>query len=216
MLNPPDEYYRYDRPEMLPFVPSAARSLLEVGCGEGAFLGMLASERPEIVTRGIEINDAAATIGRDHGHDITAGAFPDVADRSTRFDVIMFNDVLEHIADPWAALEATRELLTPGGAVVVSLPNIRHLDTIHEIVVKGDFRYREEGVLDATHLRFFTMSSARRMFEETGYVVDAITGIKPLKPTKRRLPFFAAASVLAPSFRRESLFRQFVVQARTR
>lgn len=216
VVEPASDYYRADRSEMLAFVRSDAHQILEVGCGEGTFLQLLAQERPGVTAHGIEINEEAARRGREDGLHIVTGAYPDVEMPGGPYDTVLFNDVLEHIVDPWNALRVTASILAPGGEVVASLPNIRFHDTLHEIVVRGDFRYRPQGVLDITHLRFFTMDSARRMFDEAGYAVESVTGIKARRPTGRQVPFFAAATALSPSFRRESRYRQFVVRARRR
>lgn len=213
MIDQPVDYYRYARSEMLKFVPQGARNILEVGCGEGTFMELLHSERGTDQLYGIEANEAAAQAGRLRGLNITTGVFPEAADRSRRYDCVLFNDVLEHIVDPWRALEDTISLLSSGGVVVASLPNVRHLDTVHEIVVKGDFRYQPAGVLDSTHLRFFTMRSAQRMFEDCGFTVESVTGIKDRRTSRRILPFLAMASVFSRSFSYESRFRQFVIVA---
>lgn len=214
MQDLPPTYYRYERREMLQFVPRSASSVLEVGCGAGAFLRILAAGRPDLRVKGIEPNPEASEAGRRDGLDIVTGMFPAVLDDDNLFDCIVFNDVLEHMVDPWAALEAARRLLSENGVLVASLPNIRHFDVLREIIVDGDFRYREEGVLDATHLRFFTMTSARRMFEQMAYEVESVTGINSRPPARRKRPLLWALGLRSRSFRHEATFRQFALVAR--
>ncbi len=79
--------------------------------------------------------------------------------------------MLEHLYHPWAALERLRTLLAPGGALYVSLPNIRNLRVLEALAAGGEWRHEGAGILDITHIRFFTRRSALRMFEETGWQV---------------------------------------------
>ena len=76
------------------------------------------------------------------------------------------------MVDPWTALTATRDRLNPGGVLVGELPNVRHLPLLVDLAVRGRFDYVDTGLLDRTHLRFFTRSSAHDLFTTTGYVVD--------------------------------------------
>lgn len=208
------DYFRQDRSEMLRFIPSEARTLLEVGCGEGRFLDAFQVDRPGSEGHGIELNANAAALGQQRGLSIATGSFPDAAPDDLTYDCVLFNDVLEHIEDPWNALDRTKGLLSPGGCVVACIPNICSLDVIREIVVDGDFRYQAAGVLDVTHLRFFTMTSARRMFEDRGFHVERIIGLKRRRPTRRQLGLYMLLSLRSRRFRHESMYRQFVVVAR--
>ena len=90
------------------------------------------------------------------------------------FDCIVFNDVLEHLVDPWAALRETRDRVSVGGSVVASMPNVRHRHVVRELVLRGRWDYAERGVLDKTHLRFFTRSSMLELFADTGYRIERI------------------------------------------
>src|SRR5436190_713205 len=89
-----------------------------------------------------------------------------------RFDVLVAGDVLEHLQDPWTVLRRFAELVEPGGAVVVSLPNVRHWETVFAIAVQGRFPRRNEGVFDATHLRWFTLHDAWSLVEQAGLEVE--------------------------------------------
>ena len=207
------KYYDGSRAEMLNFVPADIKTLLDVGCGSGGFLQQLAHARPEILTRGLEPNVPAALRAAESGLDVSAGTFPEaiglVGDR--KYDCITFNDVLEHLVDPWAALDAAGTILAPGGVIVASLPNICNVATLFE-VLSGDFRYVDQGVLDRTHLRFFTPASAERMFSERGYSVVSTKGINALRSRRARYAYLVAAP-LFKGVRRYGKFRQFVVVA---
>jgi 2-polyprenyl-3-methyl-5-hydroxy-6-metoxy-1,4-benzoquinol methylase len=164
-------YSDSDRREMLSFVPSSTRSVLDVGCGKGGFGGAVKADRPGVEVWGMDsspevIERATAALDR-----FVLGLFPDDSpDR--RFDCLTFNDSLEHMPDPWGALREAQRLLTEDGVIVVSLPNIRQYSIIRMLVLKGDWEYRDTGIMDRTHLRFFTRKSALRLFEECGFTVS--------------------------------------------
>ncbi|MDQ3462570.1 MAG: class I SAM-dependent methyltransferase [Actinomycetota bacterium] len=209
----PHGYYGQSRPEMVELLPSGIGSLLDVGCGEGAFLDAVRARRPSVRLRGIEPEVAPAQRARDRGLDVTTGSFPGGVDPSERFDCIVFNDVLEHLIDPWGGLRAARDLLDDGGFVVASIPNIRNLETLFALVRRGRWEYLDSGVLDRTHLRFFTRSTIFDLFDVAGYEVVTIMGGWPLRARRwwvLRLLSIAAGRTLY----REGCFRQFHVVAR--
>lgn len=170
-------YYGHERHEMLPFVPTSAQRILDVGCGAGAFSARLKKER-SVEVWGVEINPEAARLASQRLDKVICGEFSSALDfGSTRFDCIVFNDVLEHMASPESALRLARTLLAPQGVVVASIPNVRHLTVLWELVVQGDWQYRDAGILDRTHLRFFTRISILRLFQEQGFNVLRCEGI---------------------------------------
>lgn len=83
--------------------------------------------------------------------------------------------------DPWVTLASVKPLLAKAGVVVASLPNMRYMPVFKELVLQGSWRYRQDGVMDKTHLRFFTKSSIVALFSDSGYVVDAIAGINGIE-----------------------------------
>jgi SAM-dependent methyltransferase len=95
------------------------------------------------------------------------------------FDCIVFNDVLEHMLDPASALVLARALLSSGGCIVASIPNIRQFPTVWKLIIGGDWQYQEIGILDKTHLRFFTRLSIMRLFQGAGFEIQRIDGINP-------------------------------------
>lgn len=112
----------------------------------------------------------------------TTGLYPQDLPPGARYDCMVFNDVLEHMVDPWAALRETRDRLTDRGCVVASIPNVRHLILLIPLVWKGQWHYDDTGILDRTHLRFFTKQSMRELFESTGYEVLQIEPLRVTKP----------------------------------
>ncbi len=175
-------YFKYGRPEMRPFVPVGAKQILEIGCGEGEFAAGLKAERPVHVT-GIEPFAPAARVASSRldrllEADVNDGIL-ELADQ--RFDCIVCNDVLEHLADPWDTLKRLRPLMAPSGTLVASLPNMRFMPVLKDLVLKGEWRYVEQGVMDRTHLRFFTRKSMQTLFEESGYQLTKIQGINAIR-----------------------------------
>jgi len=209
----PDGYYGLARTEMLELLPAGIKSLLDVGCGEGAFLDACRQRLPNLRLSGIEPTEEPASRARARGLDVTTGSFPDDLPPSERFDCIVFNDVLEHLVDPWAALQTAGERLSDEGWVVASIPNIRNLETMLALVRHGAWDYVDAGVLDRTHLRFFTRSTILALFEGAGYDVVTIRGGWPLEARKfRALRFLSIAA--GRTLYRDGSFRQFHLVAR--
>ena len=165
------KYYGYARPEVCALVPQHARRVLDVGCAGGALGHALKGDRPGIEVRGIEPVAEQAARARSVLDAVHVGTADDVPAAWPRPDCIIFADVLEHLVDPWATLRRARDLLSPGGTLVVSIPNVLHHSVVRDMV-RGRFDYRDAGVLDRTHLRFFTAATARELVEQAGFTVE--------------------------------------------
>ena len=182
---------------MLPFVPSTARCILDVGCGRGGFGYALRESDPTRTIWAVESETDFAATASAHYDEMVVGVFPEALSTDPsppRFDCIVFNDVLEHQVDPWETLRTTKQLLTADGTVVASIPNVRNLRTVFDLAVRGDWTYVEMGVLDRTHLRFFTRRTTVALFEDSGYEVEALAGINALG--RSRLPIARALPVV--------------------
>ena len=167
-------YEDWDRAEVLPFVPEGISSLLDIGCAFGGFGAALKTARPDLEVFGIEPEACSAEIAATLSDGVMTGWFPE-AMPSDKFDCIVFNDVLEHMSDPWSALEIAGGVVNDCGRVVASIPNVRHYTVLVPLLVKGRWTYHDVGILDRTHLRFFTRSTVRELFETTGWAVESIT-----------------------------------------
>ena len=168
-----DHVYDYvERSEIVPFVPSNSRIVLDVGCSRGGFATALRRTGRALEIWGVD-NDPTILAEASPRYDrFLLGTYPEaLAGIETEFDCIVFNDVLEHMPDPWQVLRATRGLLSSRGSVVASIPNVRYLPVSVRLLLKGDFTYSRTGVMDRTHLRFFTMRSMRDLFETSGFSV---------------------------------------------
>jgi 2-polyprenyl-3-methyl-5-hydroxy-6-metoxy-1,4-benzoquinol methylase len=171
-------YFEDARPEMESFVPADAARVLEVGCGTAAFAALLKSRRRVVVTV-IEPFPAAAEVAARRVDEVICQPIEQaVASLDGRqFDCVVLNDVLEHLADPWAVLRELRTVLAPGGCFVASIPNVRYFPVFKDYLVGGDWRYQHTGVLDRTHLRLFSRTSLPRLFEGSGLSLRRIEGI---------------------------------------
>jgi SAM-dependent methyltransferase len=182
----PPGYHRMVNPPLLRAVPPGARVVLDVGCGAGAHGTLLKREDPRRVVLGVELDPAAAeearaVLDRVFVADAEAGDLPL---EPGSVDCLLYGDVLEHLRDPEAVLARHRRLLRPGGAAVVSVPNVGHHGVIAALL-RGDFPYAPAGVLDATHLRFFTLASFAKLLLDAGYApepVSATPGPDPAPP----------------------------------
>lgn len=198
--------YDFDRAEILPFVPPAG-VVLDVGCSRGGFCRVIKRSRPGTVVWGIEPHAAAAEEARRHADEVVTGLFPeDLPVAAPPFDVVFFNDVLEHLVDPWDVLAHTRPLLSDRGVVVASIPNVRYWELIYELVFRRDFAYTDAGILDRTHLRFFTRSTMEQLFLAAGYEVERCVPINTARSWR-----VAAMSLV---FGRDIRHMQYVVVAR--
>jgi 2-polyprenyl-3-methyl-5-hydroxy-6-metoxy-1,4-benzoquinol methylase len=181
-------YYSHTRPEMLPFIPATAKRVLDVGCSEGGFAAQLKQILGAEVW-GIELNPSVAERARQKLDRVLAGDIGEQLEQlpDGYFDCVTFNDVLEHLVDPYRILLALKQKLSPDGVIVASIPNIRYFHTLFALVVRGEWRYEDEGILDKTHLRFFTKKSIIEMFETLGYRVIRIEGINQSSGRKTKL-----------------------------
>jgi 2-polyprenyl-3-methyl-5-hydroxy-6-metoxy-1,4-benzoquinol methylase len=148
------------------------KTVLEVGCSTGFFTKVLVERGCNVV--GIELDPEAAEMAEIWAERVVVGNIDEgdvwnyVKDES--FDVVLFGDVLEHLQDPLGALREAVRKIKPSGYVVTSVPNVAHGD-VRIALLQGKFPYTERGLLDQTHLRFFTLASLRELIDQAGLVV---------------------------------------------
>ena len=195
------------------------RTLLDVGAADG-LISRRFTERGWRVT-GIECDPAVAQAGaRWCERMVVANLDRDLPDLDTLYDTIVYGDVLEHLADPLRVLTDLTRCLAPDGAVVVSVPNIAHF-VIRLSLLVGKFDYLDRGILDHTHLRFFTERSLRALIADAGLRIERFTAtpapLYQVLPTRFHRPWLAAShrmnAWLAHSVPR-LLGYQFIVLAR--
>lgn len=200
-------YFRWVRDEIEPLLPAFSPRVLEVGCGAGRTLEHLKQRGLAAWTCGIELVDDVAREAAAHVDQIVVGDVErleiPIAPRS--LDLILALDVLEHLVDPWTMMTRLAGLLRPGGHVIASIPNVRHHSVVLPLVMRGRWRYAPSGVLDRTHLRFFTKQSAAALLETAGLTVDAqrTTGLSWPVAALDRIAF----GTLRPFFELQYLLR---------
>lgn len=158
------------RNDILELIPLDARTVLDVGCSIGT-LGDQIKHRNEAEVIGIELDQKMAVLAREKLDRVITGNIEQISLRdhlSTNcFDCIVFGDVLEHLRDPWSVLKRCTDYLGEDGCVIASIPNIRHYTTILSLLA-GYWPYRERGIHDQTHLRFFTLRNIEEIFQGAG------------------------------------------------
>lgn len=161
-----DDYFSHARQEIAPLLPPQCGRVLEIGCGSGATLGWLRRRKGATHTVGVEIFEAAAESARRHTDEVHCLDYERVClpVGSGEFDLILCLDVLEHMVDPWRVIDRlVSQHLVPGGTLIVSLPNVRHYSVVLPLLLQGRWDYQDAGLLDRTHLRFFTRGTAIRL-----------------------------------------------------
>jgi 2-polyprenyl-3-methyl-5-hydroxy-6-metoxy-1,4-benzoquinol methylase len=148
------------------------KRVLDIGCATGYFAEVLAQRGCNVT--GIEIDPEAARRAERHCERVIVGDVEHLdleneLDEGS-FDVVVFGDVLEHLKDPLTALKRLKPSLQPEGYAVASIPNVAH-GSVRLALLQGRFRYRSLGLLDETHLRFFTRESVERLFEDAGFLI---------------------------------------------
>ncbi len=187
------DYYRHARLEVLDLLPAEFRTVVDVGGSSGATLSAIKARHPGIRTVCLDIHEESVRIARQNGHEAFVcdieKSIPDVFETS---DVVMFLDVLEHLTDPWGHLARIVERIPQGASVIVSLPNVRFWEASCRLFFLGDWKLKEAGVMDRTHLRFFTRRTGVEMLRGAGLNVRAI---RARMPGARRYPLINAISL---------------------
>lgn len=161
--------------------------VLEIGCDLGATLLEIRNKYPNSQLYGLEINESAADIAV-HLAQVQVGNIEDKEIPFTgTFDYILFGDVLEHLRDPQGALRYCKEKLSEHRAIVACVPNLMHISVMRQLI-NGRFQYEDTGLLDRSHIHFFTYYQMILMFQEEGYMVEDVRNIlPPLAPQDREL-----------------------------
>ncbi len=167
-------YHDLKRPEILELIPGTAKSILDLGCGNGS-LAKLVKERQSCHVTGIELNKPAAAIAKSILDTCICDNLNRYDPRLTnkKYDCIILADILEHLISPWAVLKKFSHVLTENGTIVTSIPNVAHPWIISQLQ-KGLFRYELAGILDMTHLRFFTKTTIGQLFYKAGLKIKSM------------------------------------------
>ena len=174
-----DYFHHSRRDQILPLLPAQCERILEVGCGAGTTLAHLKASGIAKWIGGVELFPSAAAEAAEVLDYIRQGNIEtlELGLDAGSLDVVLCLDVLEHLVDPWATIRKLTALLRPGGMLIASLPNVRHIKVVMPLLLRGEWTYGSFGLLDRTHLRFFTRGTATQLIETAGLRVDAIRPI---------------------------------------
>ncbi len=173
------KYEDNPRDDLIEFITEPPEIILEIGCGTGATGEVFKKKFPNLKYFGIEYNEGAAEIAKKRLNGVISGDIEKIELDSYglpkgRIGLIICADVLEHLYDPWKTLYTLRDYLKPGGKIIASIPNTQNLKLILHLL-NGNWTYKKYGLLDATHIRFFTLNEIADMFNGTGYkILNAI------------------------------------------
>jgi len=168
-MNKPS-YYQQQRAEILRIIETPPTRVLDIGCGKGGVATTLRQSYKDLSISGFDkykddTFDYAKMFDTFHNFDLDLdGQWPEI-DYSA-FDLVLLLDVLEHLVDPRVVLRKLSQLISPSAKLMISLPNFHFYSNLYEIVKSGRFQYRDSGILDRTHLRFFGQVDAREMISE--------------------------------------------------
>ena len=203
--NKPNEYFKFPRQEMLGYLPKTAKRVLEVGCGQGTF-GEQIKNYNNAEIWGIELMEDEGEVAKKVFDKVFIGQCEDIIDTlpDNYFDAVYFNDVLEHLTYPDSVLKQLKSKLVDQGIVISSIPNMRNFRVLKMLVIDGNWDYADHGIMDKTHLRWFTKKSIQKMYVDSGYEVINHEGINPSKSLKPLLYnlflFFTAGDIKYTQF----------------
>jgi 2-polyprenyl-3-methyl-5-hydroxy-6-metoxy-1,4-benzoquinol methylase len=203
-----EEYFNSYRKEMVNFLPRTIRKSIEFGCGFGNFSGFI-KEKYQAETWGVDINPVAI----EKSEKILDRVIKSEALSSLEllpenyFDCVICNDFLEHLEYPDIFLRELKRCVTKNAVLVASVPNVRHYPNIKKLLLYKDWNYSDAGVLDKTHLRFFTQKSLKRFIQENDMTIESFKGINKLKSFRLTFLNFILAGFISDMFYLQFAFR---------
>lgn len=205
-------YFDTLRDEIEPLVPPNPSMVMDIGCGEGVTSRWLKRIRPNSTTVGVEIDASVAAIAASVVDSVLVADLNQglgaLAEYEGRVDLLLLLDVLEHLQDPWARLTEFKRLLAPCGIVIASIPNVRNLKVLGPLLFKGEWRYQNSGILDRTHLRFFTRRAVLELFAGAGYRIQQVAFTGPLQPS--RIKSLSGGAACIANFALGGALKEFV------
>ena len=185
LIDKPAGYFSNIREEMVSFLPQQVGVVLEIGCGEGGYAAHL-KKLYNCEVWGIEYEETQGNSAKSLLDKVLIGDVHVLIDQlpDNYFDTVICNDVLEHLYGPYSILSKLKSKMRQDGKVISSIPNIRYFRTFFALLFKKQWDYQGNGILDITHVRFFTTKSIVKMYENAGYKVLVHKGINPSKSIK--------------------------------
>ena len=165
-------YYNVEKDILYPYIPEGPNIILDIGCGSG-MLGrnLLKLNKAESLI-GVEIYKPAAIKAEKYYNKVYNQDIEQLnLEYHNYFDFIICGDILEHLKDPWIILKKIRNWLKRQGNIIITIPNIRYWYILKELMLKGIWKYSDAGILDKTHLRFFTRRTINQIIREEKYIL---------------------------------------------
>jgi len=160
---------RYEMVNLIDKDKNSNINVLDIGCACGGTLLKIKDNFRNANLYGVEINKNAASIAKNFAQvDAVNIEELDLNHYEKMFDYIIFADVLEHLSNPWKVLISIKKYLKDDGYILASIPNVMHHSVIRDLI-DGNFTYKDSGLLDRTHLRFFTLNEIIKLFKDSGF-----------------------------------------------
>ena len=195
-----NDYFDSNRNDILSLLPRKMNCLLEIGCGFGNTLKYIKDNYQCDWACGVELVHEAAEIARSKVDLVIEGDIEniDLPIEPETLDVILCLDVLEHLINPWKVMSKLEALLKSDGVIIASIPNVRNFHVILPLIFRGEWKYLDMGILDKTHLRFFTRSTAIELIESSGLKIDMIKETGFERGSKTRVANLVTFSIFKP------------------
>ncbi len=210
-------YYRNMRMNVVEFIPQKYSKVLEVGCGQGSFRINFAND---CEYWGVEPYIDSAEIANKKLTKVLVGTFDEVFNDlpDNYFDLVVCNDVIEHMIDHHTFYSQIKVKCTKDAYMIGSIPNVRYIRNLYKMLIKKDWEYTEEGILDKTHLRFFTLNSIKRDFLNNRFYIEQLYGINEIIFRGKTFSAFKMIlfKVLFVIFGQDTKFLQFGFRVRLR
>jgi 2-polyprenyl-3-methyl-5-hydroxy-6-metoxy-1,4-benzoquinol methylase len=166
-------YYNFEKSRIAALIPEGSHRILDIGCAAGRLGRKLRASNKAVELVGVEIfaeaaEEASKYYDRVYQWDIELLEMP----YNGHFDFVICGDILEHLHDPWRMVGKILTWLKPGGHLITSVPNIRYWRILRDLMIYGKWEYVADGILDNTHLRFFTKSSFVKLMREQGFKIE--------------------------------------------
>lgn len=173
------QYFGVTQTWVADYIPAKLSRVLEVGCGNGATGAWLKSIGKAEEVHGVELIEDAAEIARTVLDSVVVGNIEelDLSYPLKSFDCIIATEVLEHLVNPWNTVQRLATYLRDGGCIIASSPNVRHFSVLWRLVFLGRWRYTDAGIMDRSHLRFFTRDSLAGLFTQAGLKIEYLEPI---------------------------------------
>lgn len=209
---PGTRYFDGSRTDLLDWLGGRYSRVLEIGCGRGGNAAWFRDHGATHIT-GVDLDEPSARQAATRFDRVLVGDVARLLDEldadDERYDLIVCGDVLEHLVDPWVVVARLHRLAAPGGTMVASIPNIRFYRALWQIALGAGFKYEAEGILDRTHLRFFTSATIRQLMSQGGWSVRRLSPSPSRRPQLRRI-----IDIITGQRSREWLTYQWFVEAR--